>query len=129
MSGPTELEGDLGMFSDAVARTVGIDSVVKGGYHIGAIDTHQAYVDWTAVWDDPHSRVASTGADFPAIPPNGALAGLVLKPGVYDAVGAINLVGGMRFEAGDAGPEAVWIIRAPGALTVAAAAVMTMGQG
>jgi hypothetical protein len=80
----------------------------------------QAKEDLLLARQDAGGREVSVGAEYVLA---ATLDSLILAPGVYDAAGAIGLAasGTLTFDAqGD--PNAVWIIRASGALTTGASA-------
>jgi hypothetical protein len=123
----TEFNGDFGQYPGAAITSDGVP-VFHGQQDVADEEAAQAQADNLLARIDAGGRPASVGPQFPVIPASGALAGMTLIPGVYDAVGALVLAGVLTFDAQD-DPNAVWIIRAQGALSTAAASDMVMIGG
>lgn len=127
IAGATHIRGSFGQYPGSAVTTSG-SAVFHDAYEVDTALAQRAQRDLLLAREDANSRNVSRGSRYPRIPATGALAGMILIPGVYETAGAINLAGALTFNA-EHDPSAVWIIRSPGAFTTAAGSSMSMING
>jgi hypothetical protein len=115
----TTLRGDLGVLADA--QPTGFPpGVVTGTIRVGA-SAQPAYSDLVSAYN---AVVARSGGTAIA----GDLAGTTLAPGLYSAAGAVANTGTLTLDGGG-DPNAVFVIKVTGAMTMAAGANVKLTGG
>ena len=115
----TTLRGDLGV--KAAAQPTGFPpGVVTGAIRVGPTAA-QAHADLVAAYNNVAARTGGT-----ALP--GDLAGLTLSPGLHSTAAAVSNTGTVTLNGGG-DPNAVFVFKVGGALTMAAGARVTLTGG
>ena len=119
-TGPTIITGDLGI--DPWPTVTGFPSgTVNGTIHRADVIAHQAQSDLVTAYTDAAGR--------PVTAIHGALGGLTLVGGVYNAGGAtLDLTGSLTLD-GQNDPNAVWIFQATSDLVTAASSSVQLVNG
>ena len=121
-SGSTIIDGDLGIHP-AVAVTGFPPGTLNGTIHAADAIALQAKVDLAAAYDDAAGRTPAV------VVAGGALGGMTLVAGVYNAGGrTLDLTGALTLD-GQNDPSAVWIFQAPSDLITAASSSVTFING
>jgi hypothetical protein len=115
----TTLRGDLGV--KAVAQPTGFPpGIVTGVIRVGSTAA-QAHADLVAAYEEVAGRTGGTALA-------GDLAGLTLAPGLHSSAAAVANTGTVTLDGGG-DPDAVFVFRVGGALTMAAGARVTLTDG
>jgi hypothetical protein len=115
----TTLRGDLGVLPNTAP--LGFPpGIVTGTTRVGTSVT-QAYTDLTAAYQEVAARPG--GAPF-----GGDVAGLTLTPGLHSSAAAVSNTGTLTLDGGG-DPNAVFVFKVGGALTMAAGAKITLTGG
>ena len=119
-TGPTIITGDLGI--DPWPTVAGFPSgTVNGTIHRADVIAHQAQSDLVTAYTDAAGR--------PATAVHGALGGLTLVAGVYNAGGVtLDLTGSLTLD-GQHDPNAVWIFQATSDLVTAPSSSVQLVNG
>jgi hypothetical protein len=115
----TTLRGDLGVKADA-PPTGFPPGVVTGTIRVGSAAA-PAHADLVAAYSEVAGRAGGTALA-------GDLAGLVLAPGLHSAAAAVSNTGTVTLDGGG-DPDAVFVFKIGGALTMAAGAGVTLTGG
>ncbi|MDQ3769324.1 MAG: Ig-like domain-containing protein [Actinomycetota bacterium] len=116
----TTLRGDLGV--KPLALPTGFPpGVVTGKTEVGTPAAAEAHADLVAAYDNVAGRTGGT-------PLAGDLAGLTLAPGLHSSAAAVANTGMVTLDAGG-DPNAVFVFKIGGALTMAAGAKVTLTNG
>jgi hypothetical protein len=116
----TTLRGDLGVAAANTAPTGFPPGVVTGATNVGPAAA-QAYADLNAAYGEVLGRTGGT-------PIAGDLGTLTLAPGLYSAGAAVSNTGTLTLDGGG-DPNAVFVIKVTGALTMAAGARVKLING
>ena len=115
----TTLRGDLGVKADT--QPTGFPpGVVTGAIRVGATAA-QAHTDLVAAYNEVAGRTGGTALA-------GNLAGLTLAPGLHSTAAAVSNTGTVTLDGGG-DSNAVFVFKIGGALTMAAAARVTLANG
>jgi hypothetical protein len=116
----TTLRGDLGVVPDT--KPTGFPpGVVTGSINVGNTAATQATADAAAAYKEVAGRTGGTALA-------GALAGLTLSPGLYTIAGAASNTTQVTLDGGG-DPNAVFVFKVNGALTMAAGAQVVLTNG
>lgn len=116
----TTLRGDLGV--KANAQPTGFPpGVVTGTAQVGNAAAAQAHTDLIAAYNDVAARTGGTALA-------GDLAGLTLAPGLHSSAAAVSNTGTVTLDGGG-DPNAVFVFKIGGALTMAAGSRVTLANG
>ncbi|MCW3038993.1 MAG: hypothetical protein JWM31_898, partial [Solirubrobacterales bacterium] len=120
-TGPSTLNGDLGLFPGSAVTGFASPAKVNGAQHVNDSQANQAKADLGNAYD-----VAAGSAPTKDLPSE--LSGLRLTPGVYSAPSSVGISGPLTLDAqGD--PAAVFIFQVGSALTTASASEITLVNG
>ncbi len=121
-SGSTIIDGDLGIFP-AASVTGFPPGTLNGAIHAADTVAQQAQVDLATAYDDAAGRMPAV------VVAGGALGGMALVAGVYNAGGrTLDLSGALTLD-GQNDPSAVWIFQATSDLVTAASSSVTLING
>jgi hypothetical protein len=107
-SGPTVLNGDLGVFPGTSITGFG-PGIVNGTIHAGDPVAGQAQADLLTAYNDAASRKHPGG-----LPSD--IGGMTMTPGVWNVVSSLGISGTVTFD-GQNDPDSVYIIQIPSTLT------------
>lgn len=121
-SGSTIIDGDLGIFP-AAAVTGFPPGTLNGSIHAADAIAMQAKVDLVAAYDEAAGRTPAV------VVAGGALGGMTLVGGVYNAGGVtLDLTGTLTLD-GRNDPNSVWIFQATSHLVTAASSSVELANG
>ncbi|MBA2348533.1 MAG: DUF3494 domain-containing protein, partial [Solirubrobacterales bacterium] len=116
----TTLRGDLGV-KPPTEPTGFPPGEVIGTKNVGNAAASEAHTDLLAAYDDVATRTGGT-------PLAGDLAGATLAPGLHSAAAAVANTGIVTLDGGG-NPDAIFVFKIGGALTMAAGARVTLANG
>jgi hypothetical protein len=120
-TGPSVINGDVGVSPGSSITGFGPPAVVNGTIHSADTEAQNAQTDLIAAYDDAAGQ-ASDGA----LPPEAG--GLTLVPGVYTNSSSVGLTGTLTLDAqGD--PDAVWVFQIGTTLTTASGSSVSLING
>jgi hypothetical protein len=120
-TGPSTINGDLGVTPGTSVTGFGPPATVNGTIHAADAVAAQAQTDLTIAYNDAAGRTPPT-----AVPAE--LGGLTLTPGVYRNASALRLTGALTLDA-QGNPDAVFVFQAGSTLTTASGSRMTLING
>lgn len=116
----TTLRGDLGVKPNT--QPTGFPpGVVTGATEVGTPAAAQAFADLVSAYNEVAGRAGG-------VPLAGDLAGLTLAPGLHSSAAAVSNTGTVTLDAGG-DPNAVFVFKIGGALTMAAGAHVVLANG
>lgn len=112
-TGPTVVNGNLGVSPGTAVTGFGPGIVIGGTIHAGDAVANQAQTDLTTAYND------AAGRPCPGPPLAGNIGGTTILPGVYCAASSVGITGTVTLN-GNGNPNAVFIFQIGTTLTTAA---------
>jgi hypothetical protein len=121
-TGPTTINGDLGLWPGTAVTGFNPPGTVNGTIHAGDTVAQQAQAALTVAYNDAAGRTAGV------VGVAGDLGGQSLAPGLYKSTSTIGITGNLNLD-GNGDPNAVFIFQVGSALNVATSSRVSLSNG